>query len=101
MVHRWTEGDDERGKREAVLAELLDALQPAVVSAACARLDIGAKASTVAEFANAHNISRSQAYLEISAGRLVARKVGSRTLITAEDAAAWRQSLPKLTPAER
>lgn len=57
---------------------------------------LGTKACTVAEFAKEHGISRSQAYLEIRDGRLVARKVGTRTLITCEDAAIWRQNLPTL-----
>jgi hypothetical protein len=56
-------------------------------------------ALTVARFALSHSISRAQAYKEIAAGRLTARKVGSRTIITSEDAAAWRRALPKATPA--
>jgi len=51
------------------------------------------------EFAAKNNISRRKVYDEISAGRLIARKVGSRTIITKEDAAAWRQALPKMIPA--
>jgi hypothetical protein len=51
---------------------------------------------TVEEFARDHRISRSQTYIEIGAGRLVAKKVGNRTIITAEDAAQWRASLPKM-----
>jgi len=46
-------------------------------------------------FAQAHGISRSQTYVEIGQGRLIARKVGVRTVITAEDAAAWRRNLPR------
>ena len=49
---------------------------------------------SVDRFAAEHDISRSQVYVEISQGRLVARKVGTRTLITAEDAARWRKNLP-------
>ena len=52
-------------------------------------------AYTVEEFATKHAISRAQAYKEIAEGRLTARKVGSRTIITIEDAAKWRRSLPK------
>lgn len=52
-------------------------------------------AYTVESFAAKHAISRSQAFKEINAGRLVARKVGSRTIITKEDAAKWRRALPK------
>jgi hypothetical protein len=57
-----------------------------------------AECMTVDEFARRHRISRSQAYKEIASGRLSARKIGSRTVITAEDAASWRSSLPRLIP---
>ena len=53
-------------------------------------------ADAVERFAFRNGISRSQAYKEIAAGRLIARKVGARTLITREDAAAWRRALPKM-----
>jgi hypothetical protein len=51
-------------------------------------------AFTVESFATAHNIGRSKVFDEISAGRLKARKVDRRTIITAEDAADWRATLP-------
>jgi hypothetical protein len=57
--------------------------------------DEQAGADSVEGFAEKHGISRSQAFKEIAAGRLIARKCGSRTLITSEDAAAWRRRLPK------
>lgn len=41
-------------------------------------------------------ISRSTAYVEIAAGRLAARKCGTRTLITYASAQAWLDSLPRL-----
>jgi len=53
-------------------------------------------ADTVGQFAIRNCISRAQAYKEIAAGRLTARKVGGRTIITREDAADWRRSLPKM-----
>jgi hypothetical protein len=53
-------------------------------------------ADTIEEFAVKNRISRSQTYKEIASGRLVARKVASRTIITREDGAAWRHSLPKM-----
>jgi hypothetical protein len=56
-------------------------------------------AYSVEDFARSHSIGRSSAYSEISAGRLVARKFRSRTIVTVEDAKAWRSSLPKLAPA--
>jgi hypothetical protein len=49
---------------------------------------------SIPEFAALHAISRTQAYREIAAGRLIASKVGKRTVITAEKAAEWRGSLP-------
>jgi hypothetical protein len=53
-------------------------------------------ADTIDEFAVKNRISRSQVYKEIASGRLIARKVNSRTIITREDAAAWRNALPKM-----
>jgi hypothetical protein len=54
------------------------------------------EACRVDQFAKDNDISRAQAYKEIREGRLIARKVGTRTLITAEDAAAWRRALPRM-----
>lgn len=54
----------------------------------------GSDAYTVDEFAALNRTSRSQIYKEIAAGRLIARKIGARTIITGEDGAAWRRSLP-------
>ena len=53
-------------------------------------------ADTVDEFAVRNRISRSQVYKEIRAGRLVASKVNSRTIITRESGVAWRRALPKM-----
>jgi hypothetical protein len=50
------------------------------------------------QFASEASISRSQVYEEIKAGRLTARKCGSRTLITTSPKA-WLDSLPALLPA--
>jgi hypothetical protein len=57
-------------------------------------------ADTVDEFAVRNRTSRSQVYKEIAAGRLVARKIGTRTIITREDGAAWRRSLPAAPAAQ-
>jgi hypothetical protein len=57
-------------------------------------------AQRVEEWAARNGISRSQAYKEIKAGRLIARKVGTRTIITDEDGAAWRRALPKMATAK-
>jgi hypothetical protein len=65
-------------------------------------------AYSLVSFASRHCISRSKVYGEIRAGRLIARKIGDRTIILAEDGRAWRENLPKvraglaeLTPAHR
>jgi hypothetical protein len=55
-------------------------------------------ADGIEEFAAKNNISRRKVYDEIGTGRLIARKVGSRTIITKEDGAAWRRALPKMIP---
>jgi hypothetical protein len=49
---------------------------------------------SVPAFGKAHTISRTQVYREIGSGRLKASKIGKRTVITAESAAAWRAALP-------
>ena len=56
------------------------------------------RAFRIDEFAARNSISRSQAYLEIKAGRLAARKVGAATLITIEDETAWLDKLPAMSP---
>ena len=52
-------------------------------------------AYSLVNFASRHSISRSKVYAEIRAGRLIARKIGDRTIILAEDGKAWRENLPK------
>jgi hypothetical protein len=49
---------------------------------------------TLVEFARRNRIGLSTTYGEIKAGRLTARKVGRRTIITIEDEKAWRDRLP-------
>jgi Helix-turn-helix domain len=56
-------------------------------------------AYSVDDFARRHGIGRTTAYEEIKKGRLIARKLQGRTLVTVEDAKAWRESLPKITEA--
>jgi hypothetical protein len=48
------------------------------------------------EFAHRNSISRAQVYIELNAGRLNARKVGSATLITLEDENEWLRALPPM-----
>ena len=50
------------------------------------------------QFEKAFAIGHTKLYAEITAGRLIARKLGKRTIILAEDAAAWARALPALTP---
>jgi len=51
------------------------------------------RAFDIRSFARAYGISRSQAYIEIRAGRLTIFKVGRRTLISLEAAETWRRRL--------
>jgi hypothetical protein len=53
-------------------------------------------ATSLDEFCAVNAVSRATAYREIDAGRLEARKVGRKTIVTKEAARDWLQSLPKL-----
>ena len=53
------------------------------------------------EFARLNDIALTTVRGEIKSGRLVARKVGRRTIITPEDANDWRNRLPKVQPRVR
>ena len=53
------------------------------------------------EFARHNAIGLTTVRGEIRAGRLVARKIGRRTIIAAEDAQAWQEQLPRLQPRVR
>jgi hypothetical protein len=50
------------------------------------------------EFARRNCISLTTVYAEIRASRLIAHKIGRRTVVLAEDARAWRDNLPKVQP---
>lgn len=52
-------------------------------------------AFTVNELSNELGIGRSKIYLEIQAGRLKPRKLGSRTIFLAADIANYLNSLPE------
>jgi excisionase family DNA binding protein len=52
------------------------------------------RAMSVPEFCERYNVGRTLAYEEINSGRLRARKVGKRTIITDDDAEDWLRSLP-------
>jgi hypothetical protein len=48
------------------------------------------------QFAKRNGIGVTKTYQEINAGRLIAHKCGSRTIITLEEEQAWLGRLPKL-----
>ena len=56
-------------------------------------------AYSIPEFCKIAGVGRTKAYEELAAGRLKAKKVGSRTLIT--NAAEWLDSLPDFEPSDR
>jgi excisionase family DNA binding protein len=49
---------------------------------------------TIDEFCRRYPVGRTKVYGELSSGRLRARKIGRRTIITADDAEAWFSRLP-------
>jgi hypothetical protein len=53
---------------------------------------------SLSEFARQNDIGLTTVRGEIKAGRLTARKVGRRKIITAEDANDWRDRPPKVQP---
>ncbi len=55
-------------------------------------------AYTVGEFIRDHGIGRTKFYELVNAGELRARRVGGRTIVTAEDAKAWLDNLPAVQP---
>jgi hypothetical protein len=59
------------------------------------------KSYSLSEFARQNDIGLTTVRGEIRAGRLAARKIGRRTIITAEDAKAWQERLPKVQPRVR
>jgi hypothetical protein len=50
------------------------------------------------EFARLNDVALTTVRGEIRSGRLTARKIGRRTIITAEDTNDWRDRLPKVQP---
>jgi excisionase family DNA binding protein len=55
-------------------------------------------AYSIVRLAKYTDCSRSTIYEEIAAGRLIARKLGRRTIVTRSDALKWLRSLPTLAP---
>ena len=58
-------------------------------------------AYSISRLVRESDISRSMIYEEIAVGRLIARKIGRRTIVRRADALAWLRSLPQLSPADR
>jgi excisionase family DNA binding protein len=54
---------------------------------------------SITDAARTANVGRSTVYEEIKAGRLVARKMGRRTIILDRDLQAWLSTLPTLKTA--
>lgn len=52
------------------------------------------RAMSLAEFCHRYGPGKTKAYEEIKFGRLRARKIGKRTVITEDDAEDWLQHLP-------
>jgi excisionase family DNA binding protein len=49
---------------------------------------------SIARFSEDYGIGRTKVYEELNSGRLRGRKIGTRTLISEDDAEAWLQRLP-------
>jgi excisionase family DNA binding protein len=53
-------------------------------------------AMTIPEAVRASGVGRSTIYAELASGRLVARKLGRRTLVMSSELERWLESLPAL-----
>ena len=58
--------------------------------------DVTTQAFTIDEFCDRNAVGRTTTYEEIRAGRLLAKKIGSKTIIPADAERAWREALPDL-----
>ena len=58
----------------------------------------GKLAYSIPEFCEIAGIGRTTVYGEMAAGRLRVKKVGTRSLITAESGRAWLDALPDFKP---
>jgi excisionase family DNA binding protein len=71
---------------------------PTTISAAERARRARQRAFSIREFSEAFRVGRTKVYEEIKSGRLRARKVGKRTVITDDDAEEWINRLPLLRP---
>ena len=55
------------------------------------------RAMSIARFSEDYGIGRTKVYEELNSGRLRGRKIGTRTLISEDDAEAWLRCLPART----
>ena len=79
----------------------IQAMIEAEVAAVAKRrwIDPHAEADSVEQFGLLNgNLGRQLIYDQIDAGRLVAKKVGGRTIILRSSAKLWRESLPDVKP---
>lgn len=58
------------------------------------------RAMTITEFCERYGPGRTKAYEELKLGRLRARKIGKRTIITEDDAEDWLRRLPAMEAAQ-
>jgi excisionase family DNA binding protein len=58
-------------------------------------------ALTIDEFCRAYRVCRETCYREVRAGRLLAKKLGRKTLVLKSDAEAWAAALPELRTGAR
>ena len=54
------------------------------------------RAMSIAEFCERYGPGRTKTYEELKSGRLRARKIGKRTIITEDDAEDWLLRLPMI-----
>jgi hypothetical protein len=54
------------------------------------------RAFSIEQFCRRYGVGRTKAYEELKLGRLHARKIGRRTVITEDDAEAWLRRLPRM-----
>jgi excisionase family DNA binding protein len=54
----------------------------------------GQRALSIEQFCDHYGVGRTTTYEEIKSGRLPARKIGKRTLISVDDAEEWLRCLP-------